>query len=214
MRLEKLKSQFGRIVFDSDFKQDVFHVDNQHIFVQASGYLKYCFGQDANSMVLYRGQSKLYPNLRPSLYREVNSQKNKNQQDLNLNTFISQLSDKKYGLKDVNPYAIEPLLQHYGIRTKWLDLVDNIWIALWFACNEAISAGVSNEYLHFEQRIPYGSKNYAYVLLIKAETNERYDICPGVWKGPNTELIDLRTAVHSLFLRPHVQHAMCCDGQI
>jgi len=32
--------------------------------------------------------------------------------------------------------AIEPLLQHYGIRTRWLDLVDNIWIALWFACHE------------------------------------------------------------------------------
>lgn len=31
--------------------------------------------------------------------------------------------------------AIEPLLQHYGIRTRWLDLVDNIWIALWFACH-------------------------------------------------------------------------------
>jgi len=28
---------------------------------------------------------------------------------------------------------IEPILQHYGINTRWIDLVDNIWIALWFA---------------------------------------------------------------------------------
>ncbi|GAA0468199.1 hypothetical protein Ade02nite_79030 [Paractinoplanes deccanensis] len=32
-------------------------------------------------------------------------------------------------------YAAEPLLQHYGIRTRWLDLVGNIWSALWFACH-------------------------------------------------------------------------------
>lgn len=34
--------------------------------------------------------------------------------------------------------AIEPLLQHYGLRTRWLDVVDNIWVALWFAVNEYV----------------------------------------------------------------------------
>ena len=33
-----------------------------------------------------------------------------------------------------NP-QLAALLQHYGYRTTWLDVVDNLWTAIWFATN-------------------------------------------------------------------------------
>ena len=34
-----------------------------------------------------------------------------------------------------------------------LDVVDNVWVALWFACHTAHSYGKHDEYLHFEKRV-------------------------------------------------------------
>ena len=105
-------------------------------------------------------------------------------------------------------YAHEPLVQHYGISTTWIDLVDNIWVALWFACHRALTAGKNNEYLHFERRIPNASEKYVYVLLVASDITKRNRVKPGYFFGQNTELVDLRMAAPSVFLRPHSQHGL------
>jgi hypothetical protein len=71
-----------------------------------------------------------------------------------------------------------------------------------------MSAGKNNEYLHFERRIPSSTDLYAYVLLVATDITSRNKDKPGYYFGPNTELVDLRMAAPSVFLRPHSQHGL------
>jgi hypothetical protein len=107
-------------------------------------------------------------------------------------------------------HAHEALLQHYGIRSRWLDLVDNVWVALWFACHAIHSTGHHNEYLHFRRRSLSrpGGHGYAYILLIQTGQLGQVPRKQGLLRGDLSELIDLRVAAPSVYLRPHAQHGV------
>jgi hypothetical protein len=119
---------------------------------------------------------------------------------------------QKVFVSNTPPYAHEALLQHYGIRTKWLDVVDNIWVALWFACHEAHVLHRDNPFMHFSRRRrPYpdkGDPEYAYVALIQGLDASPVAGSPGLFRGPEAELIDLRVAAPSVYIRPHAQHGL------
>lgn len=91
--------------------------------------------------------------------------------------------------KDADIDVIEGCVQHYGCPTRMIDLVDNHWVALWFAT-------ASDDHLVNEN---------AYVLLYAADTSP--NCCNGVYKTKEMTTIDLRKAVSSIFLRPAAQHA-------
>lgn len=208
-RLSKLQSSHGAWKNDDDSGLHVFDVSNQHVFVQASGYLKHVLAKERPCGVFFRGQSKLYKTLEPSLYRGASTQKQKSARDKALNSYIANCEGKV--LSSVPEYAREPLLQHYGIRTRWLDLVDNIWIALWFACHIAHATGPHGKYLHFERRKPShdpSKPEYAYVLMVETGIEQTVSKKPGLFQSEHTDLIDLRVAAPSTFLRPHVQHGL------
>ncbi|WP_353269479.1 FRG domain-containing protein [Gemmatimonas sp.] len=208
-KLSKLASPHGEWVKDEASGVHVYHVSNQHVLVQASGYLKYVLGHETPCGVYFRGQSKLYPTLVPSLYRGASSAKQKAVRDQALSDYLAEANGKI--LKTVAEYAREPLLQHYGIRTRWLDLVDNIWVALWFACHRAHATGPFEEYLHFERRRPRqgaSQSEFAYVLMVRTEMSSADPAAPGLFRSKNTDLIDLRIATPSMFLRPHSQHGL------
>lgn len=208
-RLSKLVSAHGNWTKDDSSDIHVYDVSNQHVLVQASGYLKHVLAKDEVCGVFFRGQSKLYPSLEPSLYRGAKTQKQKQNRDEALSAYLKAAEGSV--MRSVADYAREPLLQHYGIRTRWLDVVDNIWVALWFACHTAHAAGPLGEYLHFERRKPAidpRKPEYAYVLMVKTGM-ETVDLrTPGLYKSNDTELIDLRIAAPSTFLRPHSQHGL------
>jgi hypothetical protein len=111
-------------------------------------------------------------------------------------------------LKSFDEQAIEPLLQHYGLSTTWIDIVDNIWVALWFSCHKCMSMNSGTNYWHFEKRMLSDTDQYAYILLIATDTVDPNKNAPGIFLGKNTELIDLRIATPSIFLRPHSQHGL------
>lgn len=208
-RLSKLQSSHGVWTKDSDSGLHVFDVSNQHVFVQAAGYLKHVLAKDRPCGVFFRGQSKLYKTLQPSLYRDAKTQKQKSARDVTLAEYITNCQGKV--LSSVPEYAREPLLQHYGIRTRWLDLVDNIWIALWFACHTAHATGPLGEYLHFERRKSSNNLSkieYAYVLMVETGMEQTDAKKPGLFQSEHTDLIDLRVAAPSTFLRPHAQHGL------
>lgn len=100
--------------------------------------------------------------------------------------------------------VVEPLLQHYGLKTRWLDVVDNIWVALWFACYRQVSVG---KYAHHVRRSAAGARagSHAYVIVFQTEPLEPTAV-PGYRVGPNTRAVDLRYNVPSVYLRPHAQH--------
>lgn len=208
-RLSKLKSQHGAWTKDDASGLHVFDVFNQHVFVQASGYLKHVLGKSRTCGVFFRGQSKLHRTLEPSLYRGASTQKQKSTRDAALNAYMADCEGKI--LAAVPEYAREPLLQHYGIRTRWLDLVDNIWIALWFACHTAHGTGQLGEYLHFERRRPSPDPfkaDYAYVLMVETGMEATDNAKPGLFQSEHADLIDLRVAAPSTFIRPHAQHGL------
>lgn len=111
--------------------------------IQAVGYLKYRLGEK-NYGLVFRGQSDLYgKNLRPALYRGIKRIQSTTSCNEYLNNIIIN-AERDFGETlgqhfKIKPQFVNPLLQHYGIKTEWLDVVDNIWIALWFACYEALS---------------------------------------------------------------------------
>lgn len=100
--------------------------------------------------------------------------------------------------------VVEPLLQHYGLKTRWLDVVDNIWVALWFACFRQVSV---RRYAHHVRRSAAGSgaSSHAYVIVFQTEQLSSTAV-PGYRVGPRTRSVDLRYNVPSIYLRPHAQH--------
>lgn len=187
---------------------DVLHVDEPHALVMAAGYLKFTLAKNASEGVYFRGQRKLYGTLSPTLYRGLATQKPQDNRHKALSGLIDRFKASGAIFGSFGEYAHEPLLQHYGIATSWIDLVDNIWIALWFACHRAQSIGKQGEYVHFERRIPSTDESHAYLLLIAADISSRARHKPGYYFGDNTELVDLRMAAPSVFLRPHAQHGL------
>jgi len=207
MRFEKINFMGSSWVEENGVK--ILDVKESHALVMAGGYLKYNLPEG----VYFRGQSQLYSELRPALFRGIDTANAKNKRTRNLNSKINEYRNACPAFSKFGDYVAEPLLQHYGLKTTWLDLVDNIWIALWFACYEA-KATKDSHFLHFQKRIISEDNQFAYVYLVGADLENRHYSKPGYWDGSNTELVDLRIAAPSYFLRPHAQHGLLfrCKG--
>jgi hypothetical protein len=185
---------------------DVLHVRDPHALIQAAGYLKFTRGLKGEA-IFFRGQSETYPTLTPSLFRGIgSSQSAQSKRVMERNQFTAKITAKANIFTKFPTFSHEPLLQHYGLSTTWIDLVDNIWVALWFATNRAHISGKELKYLHFEKRIPEVDHEFAYILLVAADSLQAGP--PGLLSGPNTQLVDLRVACPSVFLRPHAQHGV------
>lgn len=124
---------------------------------QLVGYAKF-INRDYG-YVCYRGECRLHPTLIPSLYRHstklTNANKkigehiNKIRKDLALKSELN-LSD--YGRDHAN-YVIEGMLQHYGLPTRFVDVVDNLWVALWMGQYEwKTTTNTKIPYAHYFKR--------------------------------------------------------------
>lgn len=167
------------------------------------GYARFQYANDGKT-ILYRGQPSLFEDtLRPLIARKDSAGTiTKAIKDLEKTLeIIKQCTDLRKCLigqrgrmqvleqEDANKDVIEGCIQHYGCPTRMIDLVDNHWIALWFAtalCSQPAA-------------------DATYVLLYAADTSTT--CCNGVYKTKEMTTIDLRKAVSSIFLRPAAQHA-------
>src|SRR5208283_1726512 len=166
-------------------------------------------GRDDQEGIYYRGENKLHQGMTPSLFRGCKDVACAHGRTGLLNQYLSQLRSSNVIFQQFSEELHEPLLQHYGIRTTWVDLVDNLWIALWFASNKAFYAGDRSQYLHFERLDQTRNKTeHVYISLFGACNTTMSGRTPGYYEGSNTELADLRIGVPSIFLRPHSQHGV------
>lgn len=196
------------VVTDEASGREVYHVATPHALIQAAGYLKFVEGARKRA-VFFRGQRQLYATLSPTLYRGIVSQNAQQQKTAAIAEACRTIAGANAIFDQIPAEAHEPLLQHYGLNTSWLDLVDNIWVALWFACHRAKAIGSYGQYLHFERRDGTGEAHaHAYILLVAVDLEPCDPYVQGYWRGPTTELVDLRVAAPSLFLRPHAQHGV------
>lgn len=209
MLLSNLSIRDAEYVLETAPSTHVFHVRDPHALVQAAGYLKFKNGSGHGEGVYFRGETKLHGSLSPTLFRGVSTQAG---QAKRINLLTKAIEEIRKGSNIFSSFpeaAHEALLQHYGFRTSWIDLVDNVWVALWFACHRARASGRLSEYLHFEIRSPHKEPNgHAYILLVAADHGKNTYQSAGVHVGKNTELIDLRVTAPSIFLRPHAQHGL------
>jgi hypothetical protein len=174
--------------------------------MQAAGYLKHVCRAEEN--IYFRGQSKLYPTLSPSLFRGLRRQQAQADAITELHGLIKRTVSSGGIFTSFDPVFYEPLLQHYGLKTTWIDLVDNIWVALWFACNNALVGTMTPKYLHFELRDPYKESKPSYVYILMIGTDKKQTSIPGFFRESRTELVDLRVGCPSIFVRPHAQHGV------
>lgn len=177
----------------------IFTIKDMRDLIQFVGYCKYT---NANGYNVYmRGQTGLYDGaMIPSLYR---GQKNVTSTGLNFRKRLNKSIKELDILKNYDKRVVEPMLQHYGIKTSNIDLVDNIWVALWFGLHTAksvISGGRENLY--------YSNSEEEYAYLIMMATDALNEKARGVYEGETTRLVDLRKAVPSYFVRTHAQHAL------
>lgn len=191
--------EFETVTLSCGKNVNMYTIKSVHDLTQFIGYGKYINNQNHN--VYLRGQTQLYGGaLIPSLYRGRTKFESITQK------YDKRINAMKRDVKSFNQYdriILEPLLQHYGIKTPYIDLVDNVWVALWFALHQAKTKIINtHEYVYF-----YNNENeYSYVFLVATDAINPSDK-HGVYLGLETKLVDLRKAVPSYFLRPHAQHA-------
>lgn len=195
------ESAVERITLKCDKEIKVYKLNNVHDFIKFVGFGKYINNEKYN--VYLRGQTDLFNNtMTPALYR---GERNINRTFDAYNNRMNLLTTKKGSLKDYPKAKLEPILQHYGIKTNWLDLVDNMWIALWFACHDVRSKIIEpREYIYFSE----SNAEYAYIYLIASDAIKEVPETRGVYNGETTTIVDLRKGTPSIFLRPHAQHAI------
>lgn len=175
--------------------------------------------------VLYRGENELHDNLKPSLLRKSKNNYATNVHRLNeiKNRYIN---DKEFAnfvkIPDIkSTHHFEGMFQHYGIKTRFLDLVDNHWVALWMGLYKCDSFKSGKKFFyHYEKRtaefIDYIEDKksspkdpqpecyqYIYLVAVPRMRSNQY----GVYSNKDFILLDLRQALPSTCLRPHVQHA-------
>ena len=177
----------------------VYYINSPSELNQFVGYCKYV---NSKYNVYIRGQNDLYNGtLIPSLFRNIKNIGNA------FRAFHQRLNIVRSESDTFSRYekiVLEALIQHYGIKTTQIDVVDNLWVALWFASNEFCGKAIkSNEHLFSFN----STKEYGYILLLASDAIKATKNKNGIYFGNNTSIIDLRKALPSFYLRPHAQHA-------
>lgn len=198
-RLESVHS------FDKGNDIPVYEISSYHALIQCIGYAKYLNRFVGN--VYLRGQHTLYSALKPSIFRGVSVNRGFMKRNEYIDKFVKKCSNEIPSIKSLDFIVREPLLQHYGIVTRWIDLVDNVWVAIWFGAYDWHTRIFDREYKNIIAR-NRGPEKYFYILLVCSDGINEDKENPGLYKGDNTYTIDLRKAAPSTFLRPHSQHAL------
>lgn len=237
-----------RYVEDFQFKDGtvvpLYDIEQMSAFNQLIGHAKFANAQYGN--VYYRGMNGLFDNVLPSIMR-----KRRYAEALDLRHQLSKICNDPYfhdslKLRDIpgeldestyylgceinrkNQYCVEGLLQHYAGNTRFLDVVDNHWVALWMGLQNFVMTGKNSRFCRCEKRELYVGdiyqpfdnhgcpvRNsrpprdciYEYILLLAmpyAKTNPQ---C-GIIETDEFVEVDLRKTLPSFYLRPHAQHAL------
>lgn len=201
---------------DKNRKVNVYDVQSIANMHQIIGYAKYKY-RDYD--VLYRGTTSLYDNVMPSLYRDLYDVDKQNEKWKKLLKTMDQLKENKEMIAKLKldelsddwkkNLVVEAIIQHYGGKTTCLDVVDNIWIALWFGLNRYVEyKKKSGRYSTYETRNENGEDRdlyqFIYLFAVKDNINiRRHDVN----KPTGIYSVDLREILTSIFIRPYAQHA-------
>ena len=107
-----------------------------------AAFFAFCSGQSTNTRIYLRGCTKNYAPTYPSLFREIQSDGGLDEKERRWSAYkcvldsLRKLKGKRWRRKDVGA-----VLQHYGFKTPWLDVVRNLYTAIWFATHDLSDCG-------------------------------------------------------------------------
>ena len=127
--IKKYAPVWGKVKMCEIEGMTVLELPSPQLLAGFSSYLKYHYP----GKVYFRGEKQFHRSTIPSLFRHIHGDVTgdivrRKQAFDDLVTSLQSLYSQTRFRED-----FRPLLQHYGIRTDWLDLVDNIFVALWFS---------------------------------------------------------------------------------
>ena len=174
-------------------------ITNPSILATFIGFLKFQSRKsNKTGEVFFRGQTKNYKQIVPSILRG---------DDLDHINLLSIAYDELktytrslFNASRFKEETIDNLFQQYGIRSKTLDLVDNIFVALWFATNTLERKGLLFNFCESEEQF-----GWIYFMLVDGPQpqNDQNQNDPG-FNG----YCDLRKFHSSLSARLHCQHGI------
>ena len=225
---------------------EVIHCSTVEALIQEAGRFKFC----NDGPVYFRGQRKLYEPGVPSasIYRDSST----------CNTAIKELDrllfhlagadaqswyEFAYGpdfiehnmvpknkpFHDIPFHSLEGLLQHYGLKTRWLDITDSIPHAIFFALAQyetvkmktdniasnydpktkgSCCSRIMNNELVFLNPSP-DEEDICYIMAISVgEPRKQQSDHKGLCSCKNGLVLDVRESIPSYYLRPHMQHGL------
>ena len=156
------------------------------------------FCSEESREVYLRGSTRNYGQSVPSLFRDDSGGAcDRETLPKRWSAYQNLLANLKSALKGQrwSRNNLGAVLQHYGIRTPWLDVVRNLYTAIWFASHEFETHGSCHVAVRSKQ-------GHGWISLYLKETNQISLI-----------VNDLKDKHSSRHLRPHVQHGMSLARQ-
>lgn len=189
IRDRKNLDAYSKVKYNSVAPRPYLFIEHPEILAGFAGYLKsQSLKNNASTKVYCRGQINDYASI-PSLLRAENMDDSLLERRLVAYETLVNKTKELYTAKRFQQENINPIFQHYGLKTPWLDLVDNVFVALWFA---------THKYFGEEN----GKK--AHYKTSKKESGHIYFYAT----SPQTNYYDLREGHSSLSLRLHAQHGI------
>lgn len=147
-RIEQFNNEFAHLSKNHEFKNGtripIFEITSYHALIQFIGYAKYLNRKVGN--VYLSGQHLIHDTLKPSIFRAVSTNGGFLKRNIYIHNFIKECAKGIPVFNELDDIVREPLLQHYGIGTRWIDLVDNVWVAIWFGSYAWHTAVFGREY--------------------------------------------------------------------
>ena len=179
--LIKKYPEWKSIKITYDNKIPIIELDSPQLLAGFTGYLKFQLKKKNRSCkVFFRGEANYHDSCIPSLFRADSNTLSEKKINALKKAFDELVLSTPHLYKSARFTQIKfsPIFQHYGIKSDWIDLVDNIFIALWFARRNCKS-------------------KFCYIKFFATD-----------WNGVELKVIDLREEHSSLSLRPHCQHGI------
>ena len=188
VRLYPIRDAENRCVGDADYVPEYIAIDEPAVL---AAFVAFCSGHERT--IFLRGCTRDYRQSVPSLFRTGDGEQcggpaiaarwSAYKRFLDE---LRKLRHTRWRRKDVGA-----VLQHYGIRTPWLDVVRNLYSAIWFATHEFDTCGTV--------RVASQSvRRYAWISLYAPQCDQGRELEIG-------DLWDDQSSTHS---RPHAQQGL------
>lgn len=194
----KLEQILNKVEYVDNENQPYLFIQDIAILSSFMGYLKFQSRKEKNTSILMRGQNKNYSRMLPSIYR---GEKHKIKNLMRAHVELRRCVKEDFTPSRFRNERLEDLFQHYGIKSTGIDVVDNIFIALWFALMENNCSNPQKKQYTFTR----SEEDYGWIYFFKV--NNYYKVRTENAQTPALFLADLRKDHSSLSLRLHCQHS-------